>query len=183
MHEVRLLTSTLRSFALPQDLAHLFEIESKKEAERFAERELVLKDSDFVNLIMGAENFGFFHRRKHREFVPAHLGKINPNNIGNADSKTGPLTKEGKKEFRKIAEIFRQRRQLSVHWFEFGFEWHCFFFDGGDLLGGHWSAGDHIHYLSHLWGIPGTQVWEGFDARDFSPAKAHIRYAHNMRDR
>ena len=183
MHEIKQLTTALRKHSLPADLVKLFEIGSKKEAKRFAENELVIKDEDFVNLIMNAQLFGFHHSRKHKEFVPDELKNFDPKNFGKADPETGQFTKEGKKAFTKITEIFKQRRQLNVHWFQSGFEWHCFFFDFKDLLGGHWAGGDHIHYLSHLWGLSSEEVWNGFDTRDFSPAKAHIKYIHNLRER
>lgn len=183
MYEVKQLTTTLRKISLPSGLVKLFEIGNKKEAKRFAENELVIKDDDFVNLIMNAEIFGFHHYRKHKEFIPADLKSFEPKDIGKADPETGKLTKEGRKAFTKIREIFKQRRQLNVHMFQSGFEWHCFFFDFSDLLGGHWTAGDHIHYVSHLWGMSGQEVWQGFEARDYSPAKAHIRYTHKLRER
>jgi hypothetical protein len=181
--EVKTLTITLRKISLPESLTKLFEFTTKKDAVRFAEKELVIDHKEFVELIMNAEHFGFYHARKHKEFIPEHLQSFDPSPIGKRDPESGKLSKEGKKAFSKISSIFKQRRQLNVHWFYFAFEWHCFFFDYSDLMSGHWAAGDHIHYISYLWGIPGDQVWNGFDSRDYSPAKAHIRYTHDYRQR
>jgi len=181
--EVKSLTQTLRKFSLPPDLVKLFEIDSKKDVKRFAENDLVIKDSDFVKLILNAETFGFHHQRMHKEFIPEDLKTFDPREIAKVDPQTKQFTKEGKKAVTKITQIFKQRKQLSVHWFQFGFEWHCFFFDGGDLLGNHWVGGDHIHYVSHLWGLSSEEVWNGFQERGYSPSKAHIKYIHNMRER
>ena len=182
VHEVKQLTMALRKTFLPENLVHLFDIKTKKEAERFAEKELVINDKDFIELIFGAERYGFHHSKKHREFVPEHLKNFDPHGLTKADE-SGKFTAEGKKAFTKIMQIFKDRKQLSVHWFQFEFEWHCFFFDGRDLLGGHWKGGDHIHYLSYLWNIPGDKIWKGFDTRGDTPPNVHIKYVHNMRER
>lgn len=180
--EVRQLTTDIRKAHLSDSLVKLLEAKSKKAALKVIDKELVLEQDEFAKFIENAELFGYFHERKHKEFVPPDLRNVDHKVFGNADPKTGELTKEAKKAFNQVAQIIKTRRQLSVHLFHFGFEWHCFYFDFSDLLKGHWVGGDHIHYLSHHWGISSAQVWDGFDGKGASPGHAHIRYRHDLRE-
>lgn len=181
--EVRRLTMELRKLSLAPGLTKLFEFKTKKEAERFAENELTIQQSEFANLIANAHLYGFNHSTKRKEFVPEELQNFDPMKFGEHDPITKRLTKQGQKSFNIIKEIFDKRRQLHVHFFQSEYEWHCFYFDFQDLLSQHWAGGDHIHYLSHLWGVSSQVIWDGFENRNFSPKKAHIKYVHNLRER
>ena len=180
--EVKEITGSFRKGNLSVTLVKLFEAESKKEALKIIKTELVLGQEEFVELIGNAHLYGFIHKRKHKEFIPDDLKTFNPMAMGRFDPVTKEPTKEAKKAFNQIGEIFDKRRQLNVHWFQFGFEWHCFYFDFGDLLKSHWKAGDHIHYLSHHWGISADKIWNGFEKPGFSPGD-HVRYQHDLRER
>jgi hypothetical protein len=181
--EVRMLTSNLRKKHLSTPLVRLFEAKSKKAALKIIKNALILDQDELLKLISTPQLFGFNHSRKHKEFVSDDLSNIDYAALGKAGSESNEFPNKSMKAFRQIVQVFKTRRQLSVHLFQFGFEWHCFYFDFSDLLQQHWSGGDHVHYLSHLWGISRDKVWNGFDKRNFSPGHAHISYRHNLRDR
>jgi len=179
--EVKSLTAKIRNANLSSNLVKLLDAGNKRKAQRIAERDLVLQDQELSDLIGQAHLYGYEYRCKHKEFRPADLAVPSVHDLAKADPETGKFTREGKKAFNRIQAIFAQRRILHVHWFQFGLEWHCFFFDRSDLMGGHWSEGDHIHYLSHLWGLSSDEVWNGFEDRNYSPGKVHIRFTHDLR--
>lgn len=179
--EVRKLTADIRAAHLSSTLNKLLEAKSKKEALKIIDKELVLDHNELFTLISNPHLFGFEYRRKHKEFIPKDLRNIDPTKMTTKDGKPGEMTDEGKKVFRQITQIFKTRRQLNVHWFQFGIEWHCFYFDFGDLLRGHWVEGDHVHYISHLWGKSSDEVWNSFDKNE-SPSRTHIRFRHDLRN-
>lgn len=170
----------VREKLLPPKLVELLAARSKKIAVRIAERELALSMKEFSDFILWADACGFSHARKHKEFVPDIAKQFDPKKFGDHDPETRILTKDGKKQFNVIKEVFKTRKQFSAHWFEEGSEWHCFYFDQHDLTEGHWMGGNHIHYVSHLWGLSADQVWANFDSRKNPTNHAHIKFSREI---
>jgi len=181
--EIQQLVHTIREISLKPELVRLFNAKDKKSAIKIAENDVVMDQDDLVKLITLAQLFGFIHTRKHKEFVPEHLKNLDHSKLFNRLPGSNEFTAEAKKEFTKITQIFKERRQLNVHWFQSELEWHCFYFDFSDVMGRHYRKGDHIHYISHLWGQSSVSIWQGFDSRWTSIKGAHIRYEHDYRDR
>jgi hypothetical protein len=59
--EVRKMTCDIRKAHLSEPLVKLFEAESKKEAVKIIDNELILEQDEFVNLITNATLYGYVH--------------------------------------------------------------------------------------------------------------------------
>lgn len=172
---------SVRNQIINRDLAKLLSATDKKTAIRIAERELDLSSEDFTNLIVSANLIGFDHDLIKFEFYPDITSRLNPVDLLNVDKDTNEFTKEGKKQFNIIKETFEKRKMLYSHWFEYENEWHCFYFDQNDLNSGHWTAGDHMHYISHLWNYDKNDLKEKMKNRKLNIDKVHIKYSHNFK--
>ena len=91
--EVKAITNEFRKGNLSVPLVKLFETESKKEAVKIIDTELVLEQEEFVGLIGNAHLYGFIHARKHKGFVPDDLKTFDPLQFGKIDPVTGEPTK------------------------------------------------------------------------------------------
>lgn len=141
-----------------ENLSTLLEISKKAEAEKYC-KTLLISEHDLFLLIHNCVQIGFKHRSRFPQYVPSH-GEIQP------EDKEKMKNGDFKQITKKVNAIFTQRRNIYVHIFERGVEWHCFYFSLGDIDVGeknHWIQGCHIHYLSHLWpNYNKEQVWNIF---------------------
>lgn len=155
----------------------------KADATRLAEA-MILQGDDFLHLVHNCDQIGLSHHVKHHEFLHDDRRLTPEDHAALASNGVGPLSPEASKANRKINQIFREREHRSVHLFANSRAWHCFFLSYGDVAGDpdtgkqHWTHGQHIHYLSHLWGRDVTRegVWAELDSPKYSLKTVHIRF-------
>ena len=128
-------------------IIRIFGVTTKKELVKYC-RGLEITDRGLVALILHADLLGFCHIRAHWEWVPAHL-EITDTFIKEIQESDNA---ERLHAFRKIGQVFSQRRLFTGHLFYTSEDWHLFFFDQHDRAEdrNHWKHGAHVHYLSHL---------------------------------
>jgi hypothetical protein len=159
------------------DLQKLLKATRKKDAKRYADN-LTLTNQDLASLTLNAASLGFTHRAFFKEFIPQNIGPI----TWPAGKIVGGVPQDqeaGKKFFKQVTATFAARQRIHVHLFENETEHHFFFFDAHDaygVAGNHWIGGNHVHYSSHLWGIPKEGTFQGFETRGERPTNVHIKY-------
>ena len=120
------------------DLLTLFNIGKKSDVKTHC-RKLVIKSEDFTNVILAA-NVGrldpYEHIEHHKEITPAFLQLSEDEQEALGRSGLGQIKGKALKAVRKIDQIFKDRRLLSVHVFYDKSQsfWHMFYFDQRDHL-------------------------------------------------
>lgn len=167
----------------PVEITRLLQAPKKRKAISVASR-MVITDADLMALLVNTDKMGFTYKKKFPKFMPEHL-RISPKEAEAAkNAPTGKLHGDAATFMSKLRGGFEQRKNMHVHMLEKGSEWHCFFFDYNDAFSTgmgkepHWAHGDHIHYISHLWGwdFDSSTVWDALDNRDHRLPSVHIRY-------
>jgi hypothetical protein len=165
--------NTIAEEGIPDNLIKLVKISKKSEILKYC-RTLTISEHDLFLFIHNCSLINFIHRSRFPQFVPSHLD-INP------DDKEKLKKGDFKPFSKKMNSIFLERRNIHVHFFEQGLEWHCFYFSYEDIELGksnHWKQGCHIHYINHLWpNINKKQVWDLFEVRTTEiRGNVHIRF-------
>lgn len=169
----------LKSHGISQDIRDLFAAKRKNDAERIAKR-ITIRHQDLAALALNSEQLGLTHRFKAKEFHPHGVGDFKaPLEITKPGSSF--FNKEGKAWFKRVSHMFNQRKRMHVHMFENDKEWHFLFFDFSDTQGHGGKVGPHIHYCSHLWGVPKEETFRVFDTRGNRPTCVHIKYEDRKR--
>jgi hypothetical protein len=164
---------------IPSHLRILLSLKRKKEVLRYI-KNIVMTNHDLPNLILTCKCLGFTHQSKHIQFVPEDLFLTDDERAG--FSKKNISEDGANKVDKKISEIFKNRKYLSVHLFERGDEWHIFYFDYHDAYTprnlNHSELGPHIHYISYLWGkgFNKDDLLAAFEFRKVVINSEHIRY-------
>jgi len=139
---------------------------------------------DFVNLIDVCESYeiGLKHHTYQRDIISPHLNP-NENKFGFILNKRLLGSEQERKIFRKMFQLFRERRYLVAHVFYVppGLKyWHFFYFDQRDILekNNHWHYGPHIHFINYLWPeYTARGIWKQFTTGKSKLNKAiHIRW-------
>ena len=146
---------------VPDKLKHLFLITGKAKAEQYSRR-IVLSEYDLFLLIHNCAQIRFSHRSKFKQYVPEHL------RVSKTDR--DEMERGNPKKFlKKTRSGLLERRWIHVHLFEYGLEWHCFYFSHQDIeptSANHWKYGCHLHYISHLWPkLKKRWIWNKFNQR------------------
>ncbi len=163
-----------KSHGISEDLKKLLTAERKADAIRIA-KGLTISQLDLVGLVMNCGDLGLRYHFYKKEFRPQGTENLRaPTEMAGGDGKT--LTKEGRKFIKQIGHAFNQRQQLCVHLFENDTQHHFIFFDFDDMNGKHWVGGNHLHYSSHLWGIPKDETFKAFETKGERPPNEHIKY-------
>ncbi len=161
------------ALGVPDSLKLLFQIDKKSQVKKHC-RTLQISEYDLFVLIHNCCQIDFKHLSKFPEYVPDHLEITE-------DDRENMKTGKPKTFTKKVHSTMLERRHISVHFFERGLEWHCFYFSYDDIKsneGNHWEYGSHLHYVSHLWPeYSKDQVLTQFDKRstDIS-GNFHIRF-------
>ncbi|MBE9482082.1 MAG: hypothetical protein IMY88_00170 [Chloroflexi bacterium] len=163
----------VNQIGVPDKLRDLFLITRKAEAEQYS-RQIVLSEYDLFLLIHNCNQIGFTHRSKFKQYVPQHL-TLSDNN------RSKMKTANAKKSIKNIGSILLERRYIHVHRFEYGSDWHYFYFSHQDIeptSTNHWKYGCHLHYISHLWPrLKKRWIWNKFNQRSTEISDSlHIRF-------
>lgn len=172
-----------RRLGVPQVFNSLFTINKKAETEKYCNT-ITICARELSLLATNYDQIGFKHRRHHSQVVPQHLRPTDKEKSAFFYNGVGALsTKEAKTFVRKTTNTFKERKNINAHLFERNEEWHLFYFTYDDINAGakgkrpHWSAGDHIHYISHLWALDKEYLWQQIISSDKRPFNGiHIRY-------
>jgi len=162
----------------------LFEFDNKRELEKYC-RNLTIDSEDFFFLIVAAQQglIGYSHRIHHRDIVPKELRLERSSLTPIETDETGKLKGRSLKYFRKVSQIFRDRRYLVGHMFasRINLQWHLFYFDQRDhsVSSNHWEHGPHIHFINWLWPNHSMKsLWTEFISEKPNIRGAlHIRYS------
>ena len=116
-----------------------------------------IESRDLANLIMACQAWtipiGHIPIFKHHH--PAHLELTEEDRRAMASAKVGPLVGPAKKSFRKVGQMFKERRLFCGHMFwprGVYHAWHLIYFDQRDvsLSQSHWRDGSHIHLMNMI---------------------------------
>jgi len=110
---------------VPDKLKNLFQITRKAQAENYSQ-EIVLSEYDLFLLIHNCTQIHFTHRSKFKQYIPDHL---RVSDTDRDEMKTG----DPKKFLTKVRSGLLERRYIHVHLFEYGSDWHCFYFSHQDI--------------------------------------------------
>lgn len=159
-------------------LIKLLEIDRKSELRKYS-RKIIIKKSDFANLILSSFLIGYTHQIKYKDFIPQHLNPSLEERKALIENSPGPVTGKAKKFVSKVSQLFKDRRYLVGHIFYNKNKWHLFYFDQRDSekRKNHWIEGPHIHFVNYLWGVNVDQLWSSFNTRRGGFSKGlHIKY-------
>jgi hypothetical protein len=98
--------------------------------------------------------------------VPQHLI---PRRGETPELEVGPLSADASKFFRKLFQVFEERRLFAAHLFYTAdySHWDLLYFDQRDVEGEHWAGGSHLHYASSRFvAVPLKGVWQRVRAGD-----------------
>lgn len=159
---------------VPDIFQTLFQMTKKAKAEQYF-RNLVLSEYDLFLLIHNCTQIRFTHHSKFKIYVPEHLRVLDADRD---EMKTG----NPKSFLKKVHSGLLYRRYIHIHLFEYGSDWHCFYFSHDDIDpedGNHWKYGCHLHYVSHLWpNLKKGQIWKQFNKRSTEiSGNFHIGFA------
>jgi predicted acetyltransferase len=166
---------------VPNQFVQLFSAQKKKDAERIV-NQMTIRQQDFTHLLFNCGQIGFERVSKHPQHYPKHLLTTDDEQEAFHKNGVGLLQGLAKKFVNKVMNSVNERRCVSAHMLSTGSEWHCFYFSYEDAFGvekdgnNHWKEGNHVHYISHLWGLDKAHVWSELDKRQSKIKSAHIRY-------
>ena len=166
-------------------LLELFEVESKREAEKRC-RSLTVTDDDLVDVILAVEAgmvSPLLHAKHTAEYMHPSLDLTSEDRKALGSNGVGDLTPRAKTAVNKIDQMFKDRRLFVAHLFyePYRARWHLIHFDQRDQesVGNHWKAGGaHVHYSRHnLANAPLEDVWAGVcKAPPIVPNSLYIRF-------
>ena len=181
MKKVQELLNSL-SREVPEILIKLFEIDKKKELEKYC-KDLVISSDNFWSLINNSIKINYYYFRKFRDFVPEKLQIKHEDFDALSDLKLGEkIDGQAKIFFNKIDQMSIQRRFLIAHLFikiDNKEKWHLFYFDQKDLNDNHWRGGSHLHFVNYLWpNYNPNDIWDTFNKSNASiGGKLHIKFS------
>lgn len=164
----------MKNHGIKDELKALFSATRKKEAVRIAGT-LTMTQRDLVGLILNCADLGLRHHLFTKEFRPPGTEGLQPP-VDMIAEGGKELTEAGKRFFKQMGHVFTQRQQIHVHLFENEAQHHFIFFDFADTKDEHWVGGNHVHYSSHLWGIPKEDTFKDFETRGERPTNVHIKF-------
>jgi hypothetical protein len=165
--------SKITNRGVPEKISALLQISKKSEAKKYC-RALTISEFELFLFIQNCFSMGYFHKSRFPDFVPEHLV------ISDADYEQ---LHDGipSHVLKKLGPLLKERKHITVHMFEKGQEWHCFYFSYSDIAAekNHWNHGSHIHYVSYLWPqFTENHVWDSFETRNVKiSGSLHIRFA------
>jgi len=170
--------------AQPEKLIRLFNIETKRELEKYC-REIVVHGSDLVALILGGQA-GVLDPYKYAchfdQKVGPHLNPSTEEFSALDQNGVGPLKGKAKKAVSKVFQMFRERRCLAAHLFYTPSHayWYLFYFDQRDTASqrNHWVHGSHIHLITSHWpNLTLEDAWQQVLSGKLNfTNKIHLRY-------
>ena len=163
----------VNQLGVPEKFKKLFQITRKAQTEQYV-RQMAISEYELFLLIHNCSQIRFTHRSKFKQYVPSHL-KLSDNDRD--DMKAG----NPKKLTTKVHSGLLERKYVHVHLFEYGSEWHCFYFSHHDIEPtnkNHWKYGSHLHYISHLSSeLKKRWIWSKFNRRSADiPDSLHIKF-------
>ena len=180
-------TAPLTSDSTSKNLLALFDFTKKSELEKHA-KQIAIHKGEFANLVAVAkfEKLGpYQHDMYSRDFIPDHLQPRSEDAANLGDIEVGkPLPRSAQKFFRKVNQIFKQRRFLVGHLFYMPCQtrWHFFYFDQRDMSveapANHWRGGPHLHLINWLWpNWTAETLWDHFVSGNVKlGGSLHIRW-------
>ena len=166
------------------DIVPIFFAPTKRELKKFC-KEIEITDRGFMMLILNAAALGFAHAIGTWEWVPPHLEwtpELTRKIQESSDAQRLPI-------FRKLTNIFTERRLLTTHLFIRleKLEWHLFFSDQRDRskTGNQWKHGAHWHFVNQLvrpdLSMPAIVQLLCSDAPPKIKTPIHIRYRETIK--
>lgn len=153
---------------------HFINIDKKSDLEKYC-RNYVINITEFAEFISNCElrKIPLLHCRANVEYVPNHLKPSSY--ILDIQNKEGD---KSKKAFKKMSQLFEERRFLVVHAFFNNKKWFYIYFTLKDLKEGqnHWKHGEHVHFVSCLWpNYTFLKLWKDFSEGKIPNDSLHIR--------
>lgn len=181
--EAKQITDQNRSSGVPEIFQKLLRINKKKTAVTYA-KSLTLSHKQLSLSITNIDQLGYTHQQFHKQYIPAELIPSDSELKAMNSQGIGPvLSPEASKFMTKTRQSFLKRKNVHGHLFIKEQEWHIIYFTFDDINAGakgekpHWVGGNHIHYVSHLWGVDRDATWSNLQQRSYSVSgAAHISY-------
>ena len=168
-----------------EGLIKLFNIADKSTVKKSC-RNLIVTQKDLFHLILvgQAGKLESYQYASHFvEIVPPHLQPTDEDLEVIASNGVGLMSLDAQKTFRKIDQLFKDRRVFAAHLFFTPLHdyWHLIYFDQRDTesKGNHWKVGStHIHYSRESFcQISMSEMWQDIcDNPPKPPSSLHIRY-------
>lgn len=167
-----------------EKLLGLFNLSKKREVVRYCQN-LIITSEDFAKVLLASRITGlgpYKYACYFADITPDHLHPRDEELAALGLNGVGPLRGSALKAVRKVDQIYRDRRLLSMHLFYVPSQkyWHLFYFDQRDYLNhkNHWKHGPHIHYSQDLFTRdPLLQIWErAISEKPIFPPSIHVRY-------
>jgi hypothetical protein len=168
----------------PEKLIRLFDIETKRELEKYC-REIFVHESDLVALILAGKAGVLDPYRYACHFdqkVGPHLNPSAEEISALNQNGVGPLKRKSKKAVSKVFQMLQERRCLAAHLFYTPSQtyWYLVYFDQRDTATkrNHWAHGSHIHLLTSHWpNLTLEAAWQQVLSGKLKVAnKIHLRY-------
>jgi hypothetical protein len=148
----------------------------KKDVLRLDGSHLITSD-DLHAFVYNCDQIGFTHSSWFEEYLPPNVSRKDLPKVIHAKAGAAiEVVGNTNLSERQLKSVMNQRKNTSVHFFSKGETWHCFFFSYNDIRGKHGAMGEHVHYLSHLWGMPKDEVESQLKQRDYSLSSIHIKW-------
>jgi hypothetical protein len=149
------LEARVHAKGVPSRMAKLFASASKSDQQR-ALAERPLRGSEFDATCVNCETVGYRHEAHVWEFIPEHL---EPTAEETDSIAKNCADRKRRRLLKKVVASFKERKRVVVHVFRGVNDgrWHILYFTLRDMFGDpetkkhHWTAGSHVHYLSHLY--------------------------------
>lgn len=167
-----------------EDLLTLFNIGKKRDVEAHC-RKLIIRSEDFSNVILtaGVAGLGPYAYVCHfTELAPESLQPSAEELTALGKHGVGEISGKALKAVRKLDQIFKDRRLVSVHLFHSSSHkyWHMFYFDQRDYqaANNHWNQGPHLHYSQNSFTRESlSDVWSKVcQSKPEFPKSIHVRY-------
>lgn len=170
--------SQLLQSSPPDNLLKLFSLTKKNEVLKCSSEITVLSE-ELTRMIVGAHKAGYVHIPRFGDIRPPQL-ELMDRDVEVFGGGVSPLVDSGRqrrKTFRKIKQMFLERKVMAFHFFVAPSRWHLISFSNHDAHSAgpnHWECGTHIHFVNFLWPeCDPVQIWNSFPER---PSGVHIRF-------
>lgn len=162
-----------------KDIDHivaLFQATTKKDAESLA-KGMTITISEFAALRLQCESLGYSHSDIYVNYAPADID-LNDLPVIIEKTQDGKIEKIGATPLSEgqLARVLNQRKRMHIHIFEKGKECHCLYGTFRDMRGEHGEMGEHLHYVSHLWGITKELLINNLTQKKHQSIGTHIKF-------
>ncbi len=147
---------------------------------------LTITHEGLALIISNCDLIGFKYTRKHHEFIPEDITPTAQEEMAFFDAPTGPLqSKDANKFVSKFKQLPLKRKFITAHLFESVENtnvWHILFFDRKEIIEpkgkNHYKDGEHIHFISHLFGnqMNKLQILVDLENNKSTKGSEHIKY-------